>query len=497
MELRQLWRVRVECVVLLFLLAVWLISVLDEAVAFMESPGGPLAMYEAAVEADPSNPQAQFDLARARHQSNDLQGAIESYEQVLRLDPERFDAYVCLASCYRQLNRSDEAKQTWQRAFEREPDRAWKFLYLVRADYGLGEDEQVVADWQRAIELRPDVAWPYMFLGRACEKLQRQDEARTWYEKAQHVDPNVADWFWRQAEELCGQRKWHNAVEFYTLGLKARPDDPQAHLALGKLHLQLDNQAAALEEYRALRQVDGKLAKDLLQGIREKYADCLEVHLHLGRIHLEQQDYQEAAAAFRDAIRISPDRADLHVSLGEALYHLGAYDEAVKSYDNAIRLEPEAVRTHVLMAKAYVGSGSEGMAIEYLRRALELDRDEPQVHYELGRFYLHMGNEDMATEECRKLQKLDAKLADELRVEIGRAERRPVQAEKGEGQLEALGRLLTIGFGTDGGNVAYFERLSTPVRTGQIVYGFKARVLSNEVRFTKDGMEWVRKLSSQ
>ncbi len=494
MELKQLWRLRVESLILLSLLVAWLISILDEAAAYMGPQRSGIAAYITAVESDPNDPKAHFELARAYHETNDLAAAIQGYEQAIRLDEEHFEAYVCLASCYRRLNRAEESKKTWQRAFERDPDRAWKYLYLARGDNDPSGDEGAVADWKRATELRPDVAWPYMLLGGAYEKLQHNEQAQTSYEKARQVDPNVADWLLQQANERCGQRKWQEAMEFYTLSLKAKPHHPRAHLALGEIYLRTDNKASALEQYRALKEADRKLAKGLLKCIREKYQDCLEVHLDLGRIHLEQEDYEAAVSSFSDAVKISPDHAHAHVCLGEALCNLGSYEEAVKSYRKAIMLEPGVARTHLLLARAYMGLGFHGMAIESLKRARELDPDEPQVYYELGRFYLDVGSQALAVDECRKLKKLDAKLAEDLRLQICNTVERPAKAEIAEGQLETLGRLQTIGFDANGNNVAYFERLSTPIRTGQAIYGFEAEVLSNEVRLTKDGMTWVRKL---
>ena len=244
-----------------------------------------------------------------------------------------------------------------------------------------------------------------------------------------------------------------------------------------------------------MKGTDEESAKELLQSVREKYRDCLDVQLYLGRIHLDGQDYQEAASAFADAVRICPEHAEAHVCLGEALYELGSYDEAVKACRKAIMLEPKAARTHLLLAKAHVASGAHGIAIESLKRALELEPDEPQVHYELGRFYLHVGNEALAVEAYRRLKKLDARLAESLRLQIRNAAERPAQAEIAEEQLETLGRLKTIGFDANGDSLAYFERLSTPVRTGQTIYGFAAQVLSTEVRFTKAGRTWIRKLS--
>ena len=72
---------------------------------------------------------------------------------------------------------------------------------------------------------------------------------------------------------------------------------------------------------------------------------------------------------------------------------------------------------------------------------------------------------------------------------------RPERAQIAEERLESLGPLLTIGFDTKGGSIAYFERLREPIRSGQTIYGFTAHVSAEEVRFTHEDTVCVRKLT--
>lgn len=53
---------------------------------------------------------------------------------------------------------------------------------------------------------------------------------------------------------------------------------------------------------------------------------------------------------------------------------------------------------------------------------------------------------------------------------------------------QIFGCLLTIGHAPNGGYFAHFERIDQPVYNGQVIHGFKVRVLSNRVTFTKDGV---------
>ena len=57
--------------------------------------------------------------------------------------------------------------------------------------------------------------------------------------------------------------------------------------------------------------------------------------------------------------------------------------------------------------------------------------------------------------------------------------------------LQSFGSLRAIGFGPDGRNFAEFERLSTPIYSGDVIFGYEIQVLDREVRFRRDDKSWT------
>lgn len=494
MERRQLQRVRVELLLLLVAGAVWLATTfrtLNKAAA----QANLVEKYAAAVASNPHDPDAHFDLARAWCQAGNLDEAIRSYQQTLRLAPHRLDAYEALADCYHKLDRPQELTAIWRRAFEMDPDWAWQRLHLVRDYVAAGDDDTRITWWKQLAALRPDTGWPQVFLAEAYETLQRHDEAQACYEKAAQSDPDIADWLLRQGNRSRQRRNWNEAATFYRRCLKVQPLHAPAYLALGRAHLEMDDVDAALQEYRLLRDVDDKLAKDLLDLIRGRYEDSLDVQQKLARFHLELQDHEQAATAYNDILATHPKHVAAQVGLGEALTNLGRYDDAVRAYRKALLLEPGVARTHLLLGRTYVAQDHYGLALDSLERASELDPNAPEICYELGQFYVRANNPVRAAQQCRRLKELDAALADDLQQQIQDAAERPARTEKIEARVQGFGRLTAIGFDQDGGYLAYFERLKEPVRHGQDVFGFQAHVSSDQVEFTKDGITCVAKLA--
>jgi tetratricopeptide (TPR) repeat protein len=494
MGLRQLQRVRVELLVLLSVLAVWLARTLVE----LDTARAQINFIErcaAIVASNPDDPHAHFALAQAYRRKGNLEAAIQSYEEAVRLAPDRLNTYGPLADCYQKLNRPDDVMATWSRGLQRDPDWAWRRFHLVGDYVGAGDTEEQIARWREIAELRSDAGWPYVFLAEAHESLQQDDDAQACYRKAGQADPDLAEWLLRRGEERRQRGDWNEAVTFYMRSLKVQPAYPPAHFELGKAYLAMDETDSALQAYGVLRGEDERLAKKLLDQIRARYEDRLDVHEKLARIHLELRAYEEAATAYRDILAIEPKRVAAHVGLGEALSNVGRYDDAVRSYGKAILMEPDTARTHLLLGRTYVAQEHHGLAIDSLKRALKLDPEAPDTHYELGKFYLRVKNQALAVRHYRRLKELDATLAGELRGQIQEAAEQPARAREAEAELDTFGRLKTIGFDQNGKYIAYFERLDSPVRHGETVFGFDAQVSENEVKFSKNGMTWVRKLS--
>ena len=91
-------------------------------------------------------------------------------------------------------------------------------------------------------------------------------------------------------------------------------------------------------------------------GARE--CDDADVHYNLGIALHEKGKLEEAADAYREAIRIRPNFHQAHLNLGTVLQDQGKPAEAVAAYREAIRLVPEFALAYSNMGGALSRQGS-------------------------------------------------------------------------------------------------------------------------------------------
>jgi tetratricopeptide (TPR) repeat protein len=121
--------------------------------------------------------------------------------------------------------------------------------------------------------------------------------------------------------------------------------------------------------------------------------------LRQGAALMEAQDYQKAAQAFRDAIRVTPGNAEAQKGLGEAYLKIGYSEGAtnVEVIEKAVTALGEAVRIAPTSAEA---------------------------RYHLGVAYLILYDKPSAVKEYDALKELDPAMAEQLQSRI-KAYRQP------------------------------------------------------------------------
>ena len=131
-----------------------------------------------------------------------------------------------------------------------------------------------------------------------------------------------------------------------------------------------------------------------------------------GMADLKRGDVTGARAAFEQAVKLAPDRAEAHNSLGYVLLAQGHVDDAVAQLKTAIRLDPRLLLAHVNLANALIRqrdlAGAEGEA----REATRLDGKSAEAHRTLGRVLSFDGKTADATAELAQAVELDPKRAD-------------------------------------------------------------------------------------
>lgn len=128
----------------------------------------------------------------------------------------------------------------------------------------------------------------------------------------------------------------------------------------------------------------------LLEALVREEPDNPTAHLHLGRAYFEQGNYRKAEAAQREAIRLKPDFPLAHTCLGMALApdprrpDFGDMDAAIASYREAIRLAPLARFAHQCLARLLKRKGDMAGAVAAYRTAIRIHfPHEPELLDEL------------------------------------------------------------------------------------------------------------------
>ncbi|MGE3539451.1 MAG: tetratricopeptide repeat protein [Candidatus Tectimicrobiota bacterium] len=109
-----------------------------------------------------------------------------------------------------------------------------------------------------------------------------------------------------------------------------------------------------------------------------------------GYRHLKAGEYKKAIQAFDKVLKDNPFHALAYSNQGYSYRKLGQYEKALELYEKALALEPNLAEAHEYIGEAYLGLGKLAEAKKHLAI----------------------------------LEQLDPKLANDLRVEIARTEKR-------------------------------------------------------------------------
>jgi tetratricopeptide (TPR) repeat protein len=156
----------------------------------------------------------------------------------------------------------------------------------------------------------------------------------------------------------------------YRQVLSLEPNRAQDLHNLGVLQRQLGRHALAAELLGKAARLDGRNPS---------------LHAQLAGALKAQGRLDEAQAAWRRVIALTPDSAEAHYNLANTLRDQGGRDEeAIAAYQGAIALKPDLAEAHINLGNMLKDRGELDEAAACYRRVLVLRPDYAEVHYNLG-----------------------------------------------------------------------------------------------------------------
>jgi Tfp pilus assembly protein PilF len=143
-----------------------------------------------------------------------------------------------------------------------------------------------------------------------------------------------ADDFLAEGDAAMQATKLPEAEAAYLEAIKAAPNDPRTHIALGNLYVFEHKPGPAQAELSKVLETDPKNAA---------------THVALGNLYVDQSQLGEAENQFRAAVILEPDRPNHHLELAEVLRKQGKQMEAEAELRAAVGLAPRNPQTHLAL----------------------------------------------------------------------------------------------------------------------------------------------------
>lgn len=148
-------------------------------------------------------------------------------------------------------------------------------------------------------------------------------------------------------------------------------DDPDAERALRAAAVTAPELPLARMMYGAYLSREGFLEQALqeLRAAAELDPDDPEIHYELGVAHALSRDWDAAADALADSVRLNPDNGWVRVVFGLVLLEADRPEEGAGELLAGARLRPDDLDAQLAAALAAGATGRDGIAFEMLERA--------------------------------------------------------------------------------------------------------------------------------
>lgn len=368
-----------------------------------------------------------------------LATAVEQFDEAVRLDPKIADVQLLRGLAYQRLDQPDKAMMAFRTALQQEPgNAATAYLFLRTASASADSASTAAADAANknaAMKVLTDAVES----GPATER--PQFSVLDLIDDASVMSPVFVPAIYNDAATLIMQAKYDEAIarlrkdtapaSFAASGdertrlaaaearretgdlagaraalddaIRAFPKSATSHWRLGRLQLQLGDDAGALRSFQAAA------ALPTLGGTSYLYAA-------IGRSRHSQLDLDGAVSAYSRRVALTPNDAGAHVDLGDVYRAHDRLNEALAEYSIASLLDPANVKALVSAAQVHSAAGRDAVAVKLLRRAVSVDPAHLEARYALSRALLRTGSTEEARRELQVFEQLQQKsMQDERR----------------------------------------------------------------------------------
>ena len=301
-------------------------------------------LLKKAIDKDPKNYQAWFDLGFVVNRLGRVEDSIHAYRQSVAAKPEVFETNLNLGLMLVRFN-SPEAERYLRAATRLTPTahpeegqaRAWLALaHLLESN----KPEDALAAYRKASELTPKDPEPHLSAGLLHERQKEFSDAEAEYKEVLALDPKSTD-----------------------------PQSTEAAIGLTNIYMK-----------------SGRLsdAEPLLRRLATERPDDAGIHLQLGRVLAAEGKKDDAMTEIQTALKLAPADSEAQREIADLYASAGKNDLAENTYRALVTTQPKDPELHRGLGQALLRQKKFPEAQQEFLTALRLKRDSPDVYVDLA-----------------------------------------------------------------------------------------------------------------
>ena len=322
--------------------------------------------YANSLELEPKNAPVWNNRGFANFNLNRWNEALRCYDESMRADPSYAVAWYNYGYTLQLSGRLSDSKDYYQRAVDLDPDDKIAWNNLANVHYNQGHYERSIEIYKKSIELDEKYVIAINNIGNALDHLHRYDESIPYHEKAIELDPTFHYAWMAKGRALTRLNRAEEGLEFIETSIELDNQDPDYHEALSRCFMQLGLTDKARQILNLGLSADGQ------------HVACW---VALGDVHMELDNQIQALQCYDEAVRaqdvLSRNRMrELDwMEKGKILMSSGVVHEGIRQYNNAISAASDTSRPYFRKAKILINRDLFEEAREAVSKGLELDSE--------------------------------------------------------------------------------------------------------------------------